>query len=220
MRGQILMRCPFCDWNDSKVVDSRDVDRAIRRRRECLNPDCAARFTTHERVQAVALYVVKKDGRREEFSRDKLLTGLRKACEKRPLAVGAIDRLAANIESALYQTNMPEVPSTALGELVMDQLRDVDPIAYVRFASVYRQFADIEALREELASLESSSRPATAQLPLPAPEFSPPSLRLRPAAPISRTRTRRPVRPVQAPVPLSGQAPVPREQSKRRKQAR
>jgi transcriptional repressor NrdR len=214
------MRCPFCGSQDSKVVDSRDVDESIRRRRECLNPDCAGRFTTYERVQAVALYVVKKDGRREEFSREKLLAGLRKACEKRPLPAGAVESLAADIEAALYQTNAPEIPSSVLGEVVMDRLRSLDPIAYVRFASVYRQFADLEALREELEALSSGARPAAAQLPLMDPEFSPSSLRLRPAAPNTRTRTRRPVRPVQTPVPIVGQEPAPREQSKRNRKAR
>jgi len=211
------MRCPFCGYQDSKVVDSRDVDDTIRRRRECLNPDCASRFTTHERVQSVALYVAKKDGRREEFSREKLLGGLRKACEKRPLPAGAVEALAADIESALYQTNVPEIPSTTIGELVMERLHTLDPIAYVRFASVYRQFADLAAFQEELESMASGVRPAEAQLPFMDPEFSPPSLRLRPAAPNVRTRTRRPVRPVQAPVPLAGKTAAPREQSKRRK---
>lgn len=214
------MRCPFCGSQDSKVVDSRDVDDSIRRRRECLNPACAGRFTTYERVQAVALYVVKKDGRREEFSREKLLGGLRKACEKRPLPAGAVEALAADIEAALYQTNAPEIPSSLLGEVVMDRLRSLDPIAYVRFASVYRQFADVDALREELDALASGTRPAAAQLPLLDPGFSPSSLRLRPAAPTARTRTRRPVRPVQTPVPLAGQEPAPREQPKRHGKAR
>jgi len=214
------MRCPFCGSPDSKVVDSRDVDDSIRRRRECLNPDCSGRFTTYERVHAVALYVAKKDGRREEFSRDKLLAGLRKACEKRPLRAGALDALADQIESALYQGNASEVPSSMIGELVMDHLRELDPIAYVRFASVYRQFTDIEALRDELEALASGDRPAQAQLPLPAVEFSPSSPRLRPAAPSSRTRTRRPVRPVQTPVPLAGQADAPRDTSKKQRKAR
>jgi len=216
------VRCPFCGSQDSKVVDSRDVDDSIRRRRECLNPGCAGRFTTYERVQAVALYIVKKDGRREEFSREKLLGGLRKACEKRPLPAGAVEALAADIESSLYQSNAPEVPSTMLGELVMDRLRALDPIAYVRFASVYRQFADLQALREELEALASGSQPAVAQLPLLDPAFSSPtSLRLRPAAPMTRTtRTRRPVRPVQTPVPLGDAASAPRDQSKRQRKAR
>jgi len=214
------MRCPFCGSQDSKVVDSRDVDDSIRRRRECLNPDCAGRFTTYERVHAVALYVAKKDGRREEFSRDKLLAGLRKACEKRPLHAGALEHIVDEIESALYKGNATEVPSSTIGELVMDRLRDLDPIAYVRFASVYRQFTDIEALREELEALASGNRPAQAQLPLPTAEFSPSSPRLRPAAPSSRTRTRRPVRPVQTPVPLAGQDDAPRDTSNKQRKAR
>jgi transcriptional repressor NrdR len=215
------MRCPYCGCQDSKVVDSRDVDDSIRRRRECLNPECGGRFTTYERIQAVALYIVKKDGRREEFSREKLLAGLRKACDKRPLAAGALDQLAGELENQLYRSGQPEISSAIVGELVMDRLRDLDPIAYVRFASVYRQFTDIEALRAELEALASGTRPAGAQLPLlEEPEFAPPSLRLRPAAPKLRTRTRRPVRPVQTPVPLQGQASAPREQSKRRRKAR
>ena len=199
------------------MIDSRDVDDGVRRRRECLNTDCAGRFTTYERVQAVALYVIKKDGRREEFSREKLLAGLRKACEKRPLPAGAIERVAHEIETRLYQTGLPEIESTIVGELVMEHLRDLDPIAYVRFASVYRQFADLEALREELEALASGRRPAGAQLPLIAePEFAPPTLRLQPAAPQSRTRTRRPVRPVQTPVPIAGRDDAPAERRSRR----
>ena len=215
------MRCPYCGSQDSKVVDSRDVDGSIRRRRECLAEGCAGRFTTYERVQAVALYIEKKDGRREEFSREKLLSGLRKACEKRPMRSGALEALAAEIESQLYQSGAQEVPSTTVGELVMDRLRELDPIAYVRFASVYRQFADLEALREELEALLSGTRPGGAQLPLLGePEFAPPSLRLRPAAPQSRTRTRRPVRPVQTPVPIGGPETALRELPKRRRKAR
>ena len=212
------MRCPYCGSEDSKVVDSRDVDDSVRRRRECLNAACAGRFTTYERVQAVALYLVKKDGRREEFSREKLIAGVRKACEKRPLAAGAIERLGAEIESALYAMNSPEVPSTVIGELVMDRLRELDPIAYVRFASVYREFRDLAALREELEALATGVRPPDAQLPLlDAGELSPRSIRLQPAAPIATTRNRRrPVRPVQAPVQLGGES-ASREQPKRRK---
>jgi transcriptional repressor NrdR len=215
------MRCPYCDWQDSKVVDSRDVDDAVRRRRECLNPDCGGRFTTYERVQAVALYVIKKDHRREEFSREKLLVGLHKACEKRPLQIGAIEALAADVEATLYQANTPEIRSALIGELVMDRLSRLDPIAYVRFASVYRQFADLDALKDDLEALASGSRPAGAQLPLmQEPEFAPPSLRLRPAAPNDRTRTRRPVRPVQTPTPIPGKESAPEVQPKRRRRAR
>jgi transcriptional repressor NrdR len=211
------MRCPFCLWADSKVVDSRDVDDTIRRRRECLNPECGARFTTYERVQTSALFIVKKDGRREEFSREKLLAGLRKACEKRPLDAGAVERVAADIESALYGANEPEVQSGVLGDLVMERLRALDPIAYVRFASVYRDFRDVAELQEELAALTDSRTPA-GQLPLlDSAAVAAPSLRLRPAAPMERTRTRRPVRPVQTPVPMPGRDDAPRVEPKKRK---
>jgi transcriptional repressor NrdR len=200
------MRCPFCGFPDSKVVDSRDVDESIRRRRECLNPDCAGRFTTYERVQAVALSVLKKDSRREEFSREKILAGVRTACEKRPLAPAAIEKLVDDIEDVLYKANEPEVPSRVIGEMVMERLRALDAIAYVRFASVYRQFTDIAELQEELAALQTTARPPEAQLPLSGPEFSATTPRLHPrapaGAPTTRTRTRRPVRPAQAPVEL------------------
>ena len=215
------MHCPFCGSPDSKVIDSRDVDDGIRRRRQCLDPACAARFTTYERIQSVALFVVKKDGRREEFSREKLLVGLRKACEKRPLPAGQVEAMAADIESALYSANVPEVPSRIVGELVMERLREVDPIAYVRFASVYREFRDLEALQEELEALASGYRPRASQLPLISdPEFSSLSVRLQPAAPNTRTRTRRPVRPVQTPTPIAEPGPAPRLQQKRARRAR
>ena len=215
------MRCPYCGCQDSKVIDSRDVDDSIRRRRECLNPECAGRFTTYERTQAVALYVIKKGDGREEFSREKVLAGIRKACEKRPTKAEAIEAIANDVEKALYDSGVAEVPSAVIGEMVMERLRDLDPIAYVRFASVYRQFTDLEALREELEALTSGSRPAGAQLPLlQEPEFAPLSLRLRPAAPLSRTRTRRPVRPVQTPTPIPAPEKAPREQSKRGRRAR
>ena len=196
------MRCPFCGFPDSKVVDSRDVDEAIRRRRECLNPDCAGRFTTHERVQAVALSVVKKDGRREEFSREKVLAGIRTACEKRNVASADIEKLVADIEDVLYKAGTPEVESKLIGEMVIDGLKALDAIAYVRFASVYRQFQDIGDLQDMLEALQATARPPEAQLPLTGPEFSATTPRLRPAAPPTRTRTRRPVRPAQAPVEL------------------
>jgi transcriptional repressor NrdR len=199
------MHCPFCGFPDSKVVDSREVDEAIRRRRECLNPDCAGRFTTHERIQAVALSVLKKDGRREEFSREKVLAGVRTACEKRPLASADIEKLVADLEDALYKSNAPEVESKLIGELVMDGLKALDAIAYVRFASVYRQFTDVSELMEELEALQAAARPPEAQLPLSGPEFSATTPRLKPATPASpakRTRTRRPVRPAAAPVEL------------------
>ncbi len=168
------MNCPFCGYDDSKVIDSRDVDDGVRRRRQCLS--CDARFTTYERVQPAGLFVIKKDLRREEFSKDKLLTGIHKACEKRPLPTGTIDKLADDIEAELYQNGKAEIPSTVIGDMVMEKLKKLDYIAYIRFASVYRDFADITALKHEIdtlidGSLEAS--PPSNQLPLlPAEELA------------------------------------------------
>ena len=135
------MKCPYCSFNDSRVLDSRDTDNGIRRRRKCLK--CSARFTTYERFLPAALFVIKKDERREEFSKDKLLSGIRKACEKRPLPVGAVEKVADDIESELYATGKPETSSKSIGDLVMAKLRDLDSVAYIRFASVYREFTDL-----------------------------------------------------------------------------
>ena len=162
------MRCPYCDHTDSKVIDSRVVDAAIRRRRQCHR--CSLRFTTLERIQATALYVIKRDGRREEFSRSKLASGLRKACAKRPLPTGAIEKLVDDIEGELQKLGKAEVPSGIIGEIVMNHLRELDRVAYIRFASVYRDFADAETFREEVDSLLQSSggvETPSAQLPLP-----------------------------------------------------
>jgi transcriptional repressor NrdR len=145
------MRCPYCEFDNTKVTDSRDNDDGIRRRRECL--DCGQRFTTIERIAAGELLVAKKDGRREPFGREKLLVGLRKACEKRPLPAGTVEAVADAIEAALRQRSAPEVTSDDVGELVMEHLRTLDHIAYIRFASVYREFADLEELQAELESL-------------------------------------------------------------------
>ena len=161
------MNCPFCDYHDSKVKDSRDVNDGIRRRRQCLG--CGLRFTTYERLQLASLFVIKKDQRREEFSKDKLLTGIRKACEKRPLPTGTVDKLADDIEAELYRQGKAEIPGAVIGDMVMAGLKRLDYIAYIRFASVYRDFADITALRQEIDSLVSDgvrvSHP-TNQLPL------------------------------------------------------
>ena len=161
------MNCPFCDYHDSKVIDSRDVNDGIRRRRQCLS--CGSRFTTYERLQPTSLFVIKKDQRREEFSKDKLLTGIRKACEKRPLPTGTVDRLANDIEAELYQMGKAEIPSVVIGDMVMEGLKSLDYIAYIRFASVYRDFTDITALKRELDTLvsdETEVSPPTSQLPL------------------------------------------------------
>ncbi len=159
------MHCPFCGYEDSRVTDSRAIGDGIRRRRECLQ--CGVRFTTYERVQAAGMLVIKKDGRRAPFSREKLLRGLQKACEKRPLEAGAIAAVADQIEARVQDEGLVEVPSALIGEWAMEALRDLDQIAYVRFASVYRSFADVGALREMLDEVERSRpRPPREQLPL------------------------------------------------------
>jgi transcriptional repressor NrdR len=149
------------------VTDSRAMEGGIRRRRECLS--CGQRFTTAERVELGGLMVVKKDGRREEFSREKLLLGVRKACEKRPIPQGAVEALVDDVETQVHAQGKAEVPTSFVGELVIDRLRDLDEVAYIRFASVYRAFRDVDDLKEELAVLEQNrAQPAaaTAQLPL------------------------------------------------------
>jgi transcriptional repressor NrdR len=153
------MNCPFCDYADSKVIDSRDINAGIRRRRQCLS--CHARFTTYERLQPASLFIIKKDQRREEFNRDKLLTGIRKACEKRPLPTGSIERLVDEIEAELYHLGKAEIPSTKIGDLVMEKLKKLDYIAYIRFASVYREFADIQALKEAVDNLVTTQKEDT-----------------------------------------------------------
>jgi len=154
------MNCPFCGFSDSKVIDSRDVNDSIRRRRQCLS--CDSRFTTYERLHTTSLFVIKKDQRREQFSKNKLLTGIRKACEKRPLPIGSVDRLADDIEAELFHQGGAEIPSTVIGDMVMEGLKNLDYIAYIRFASVYREFADITALKQEIDSL-LSDEPETIQ---------------------------------------------------------
>jgi transcriptional repressor NrdR len=159
------VNCPYCGYQDSKVIDSRDVNDGIRRRRQCLQ--CDLRFTTYERLQRASLFVIKKDGRREEFDREKLLTGIRKACDKRPLPGGSVEKLVDDIEIELYQMGRAEIPSAAIGDLVMAKLKGLDYIAYIRFASVYREFADITMLKEEVDSLAGHTIVNTAdQLPL------------------------------------------------------
>ena len=145
------MECPHCGGQESKVIDSRNLDEGVRRRRQCIA--CNARFTTYERIQPHDIFIIKKDGRREEFSRDKLLSGIRKACEKRPLPTGAIEKFIDAIEAEIYQVGKREVSSSYIGDLVMEGLRKLDHIAYIRFASVYREFADITDLKLEVDSL-------------------------------------------------------------------
>ena len=147
------MRCPQCGARDTRVVDSRDLEEAatIRRRREC--PSCQARFTTHERVEAARLVVVKRDGTRQEFDRDKLVAGLAKALTRRPVPADAAERAADEIESALRGGGNSEVPSSRVGTLAQDKLRAIDHIAYIRFASVYQSFEDLEDLKREVDTL-------------------------------------------------------------------
>ena len=147
------MRCLYCNSQDSKVIDSRSTDEgnAIRRRRECIG--CGRRFTTYEKIEEVPMMVVKKDGRREPFDRSKILSGIRKACEKRPISSAALDKLVDEIEKELYNSLEQEIPSSRIGGLIMTKLKDVDEVAYVRFASVYRQFKDINTFMEELKNI-------------------------------------------------------------------
>jgi len=142
--------CPVCRSADNRVVDSRDDENAVRRRREC--QACRHRFTTYERIERSRLLVVKKDGRREPFSRDKLVGGLRKACEKRPVPDDAMQEVADRIERDVYARGETEVASSVIGEMVMEQLLRLDKVAYVRFASVYREF-DLQSFQQELSTL-------------------------------------------------------------------
>jgi transcriptional repressor NrdR len=161
------MKCPYCGHDEDRVIDSREVDDGIRRRRQCL--ECGQRFTTYERLQPASLFVTKKDERREEFDREKLLSGIRKACEKRPLPTGIVEKLVDDIEAELYQLGKAEVASTVIGDIVMDKLKSLDHIAYIRFASVYRDFTDITALKHEVDTLldaEGEPSPPSSQLSL------------------------------------------------------
>lgn len=147
------MRCMFCNHTDSKVVDSRPTEDgwAIRRRRECVG--CGKRFTTYEKIENPVILVIKKDGRREPFDIEKVKRGIIKACEKRPVAIKEIDALVSTIEKKVYNSLEQEVSTEELGEMVMDGLKELDQVAYVRFASVYRQFKDINTFRDELNKL-------------------------------------------------------------------
>jgi len=149
------MVCPVCRAGDTRVIDSRDDENAVRRRREC--QACKHRFTTYERAEASRLFVAKKDGRREAYNRDKVLSGLRKASEKRPISESAMQAVADEVERELYSRGDNEVQSSTIGELVMAALRRLDKIAYIRFASVYRSFTDLNSFQEELAQLLAKS---------------------------------------------------------------
>ena len=194
------MRCPNCEAPETRVTDSRDTGEDIRRRRECLN--CGVRFTTYERIQHATLAVAKRDGRREEFDRDKLLRSLRLACVKRPLPTGSLEKLADEIENDLQRLGRAEVPASVIGDTVLTRLRKLDPVAYVRYASVYRDFDSLEGFIEEIQRYQqdgedSSEHPASGQLELIPKEFViPPQPRAR--------RGRRPRITAPAPSPEPG----------------
>ena len=147
------MKCPYCGYEESKVIDSRPADEGerIRRRRECLK--CGKRFTTHEVIETVPIVVVKRDKSREVFDRNKLTAGILRACEKRPVSIEQIEKMVDSIETQLQSSLDREVTSMMIGELTMEQLKNVDEVAYVRFASVYRQFKDIDTFMQELTKL-------------------------------------------------------------------
>jgi transcriptional repressor NrdR len=154
------VNCPFCGHTDSKVIDSRDSGDGVRRRRECA--DCERRFTTYERVQTRELLVGKQDGRTEGFNRDKLWASLNKACAKRPLPTGSVDKIVEEIETQIVDAGRAEVPARAIGEMVMERLKGLDRVAYIRFASVYRDFQDIDSFEKAVKDLRDDST----QLPL------------------------------------------------------
>ena len=147
------MKCPFCGYEESKVIDSRPTDEGekIRRRRECIS--CANRFTTYEIIESVPIMIIKKDKSRESLNREKLLKGMVRACEKRPVPIDTLEKIVDEIESEIQNSLDREITSVKIGELVMDKLKDVDEVAYVRFASVYRQFKDINTFMSELKKL-------------------------------------------------------------------
>jgi transcriptional repressor NrdR len=181
------MRCPYCGDNDSKVTDSREAESGIRRRRECRK--CGVRFTTYERVQSTALMVSKTDNRREEFNREKLIAGIRKACAKRPVSSRTVEKVVEDIEAELQHLGQGEVPSHVLGEMVMERLRNLDRVAYIRYASVYRDFQDIDSFERAVKDL----REGNTQLSLP--QISSGASRRR------RRRVTRPVTPHRPPDP-------------------
>ena len=152
------MKCPYCGYDESKVIDSRPTDEGerIRRRRECLK--CGKRFTSYEVIETVHIIVIKKDKSRESFDRNKLLNGLLRACEKRPVSIDTLERLVDEIEGSLQNSLDREVPSSLIGKYAMEKLKNIDEVAYVRFASVYREFKDIATFKEELDRMLKARR--------------------------------------------------------------
>ena len=162
------MKCPYCAHQNSRVIDTREVPDGIRRRRECLN--CQQRFTTYERMAGISLLIVKRDNSREEFDREKLLRNVRVSCHKREVSAQQIDTLVRDVETDLYAMGRGEIPSREVGELVMRKLQNLDEVAYVRFASVYREFQDVDSITEEIEKLQARKRREAEQknqIPLP-----------------------------------------------------
>lgn len=147
------MKCPYCEYAESKVIDSRPTDEgnSIRRRRECLK--CEKRFTTYEQIESIPVIIIKKDGKRQTYDRQKLFNGIVRACEKTDVTFAQMEDIVSSVESKLFNSMDREIPSTKLGEFVMDKLKELDPVAYVRFASVYREFKDVETFMKELEVL-------------------------------------------------------------------
>ena len=162
------MRCPYCDHPDSKVTDSRPVENGVRRRRECTQ--CGLRFTTYERVQTTSLLVAKRDGRREQFNREKLTSGIVRACAKRPVPLREIERVVDDIEAELQRLGHAEIRATILGDMVMGRLGRLDRVAYVRFASVYRDFQDIESFEQVVKDLRENTEQLTLMEGAPPPQ--------------------------------------------------
>ncbi|WP_138159314.1 transcriptional regulator NrdR [Peptoniphilus catoniae] len=152
------MKCPYCNYLDSKVIDSRPTDEGstIRRRRECIN--CKSRFTTYERVEETPIIVVKRDGNRQIFDKNKIINGIIKSCEKRPVSIESIEKAADDVEKQVQNLMKKEISSEEIGEFVMEALKDLDEVAYVRFASVYRQFKDVQSFFNELESIMKTKK--------------------------------------------------------------
>ena len=155
------MKCPYCAYEENQVLDSRDSEdlSSVRRRRECLK--CGKRFTTYERVEMIDLFIIKKDGRREQFERNKLLVGIQRACEKRPISIDTIEDTVDEIEQNLRKRKTTEIPSKVIGEIVTRRLKALDKVAYIRFASVYRAFEDVESFEKEVQNLLKGSEKPT-----------------------------------------------------------
>lgn len=153
IEGGVYMKCPFCGKDNSRVIDSRPVDEnnSIRRRRQC--DECNKRFTTYEKVEAIPLVVIKKDNNREPYDRSKIEAGVFRSCHKRPISVDQINALVDEVENAIFNLEEKEVPSSIIGEILMDKLKGLDPVAYVRFASVYREFKDVNTFMNELKKI-------------------------------------------------------------------